>query len=159
METIAALGLAGAMMSLFIFLIIWHVLTMIARWKVFTKANISGWKSLIPFYSDYCTYRIAWNKSMFWVWFVALIVSSYCSGGSDSGSGLVSTLISILSFLSEAVCFVVHVLVNIKLSQRFGHGIGFGLGLIFLGPIFTLILGLGDSKYLGNPEENIPPQQ
>lgn len=37
-----------------------------------------------------------------------------------------------------------------KLSKAFGHGIGFTLGLIFLNPIFMLILAFGGSQYVGN---------
>ena len=35
------------------------------------------------------------------------------------------------------------------LSKSFGHGIGFTLGLIFLGFIFIPVLGFGASQYLG----------
>ena len=39
--------------------------------------------------------------------------------------------------------------VYIKLSEAFGHGAGFGLGLIFLNPIFMPILAFGSSQYVG----------
>ena len=54
---------------------------------------------------------------------------------------------------------IINLVMNIKLSQRFGHGILFGLGLMFLTPVFTLILGLGDSEYLGNPDEGMPSKR
>jgi len=38
---------------------------------------------------------------------------------------------------------------NHYFSVTFGHGIGFTLGLIFLGPIFVLIIAFG-STYVGN---------
>ena len=38
-------------MSFFFIAVIWYVLCLIARWKVFDKAGIAGWKSLIPIYS------------------------------------------------------------------------------------------------------------
>lgn len=41
-----------------------------------------------------------------------------------------------------------------KLSKAFGHGIGFTLGLIFLSPIFMLILGFGNSQYIGKKQIN-----
>ena len=31
------------------------VLTVIARWKIFTKAGEAGWKSIIPIYSEAAT--------------------------------------------------------------------------------------------------------
>ena len=38
--------------------------------------------------------------------------------------------------------------VHHHISRRFGHGIGFTLGLTLLAPIFWLILGFGSSKYV-----------
>ena len=40
-----------------------------------------------------------------------------------------------------------------KLSKSFGHGAGFTVGLVFLNPIFKLILGFGSSQYVGNTTE------
>ena len=48
---------------------------------------------------------------------------------------------------------------NISLAARFGHGVLFGLGLTFFGPIFYMILGLGASEYNGNPEEGLPARK
>lgn len=39
--------------------------------------------------------------------------------------------------------------VHHHISRRFGHGIGFTIGLTLLAPIFWLILGFGSSKYVG----------
>lgn len=49
-----------------------------------------------------------------------------------------------LAFLSIVLAIQMH-----KLSVSFGHGVGFTLGLIFLNPIFTLILAFGSSEYIG----------
>lgn len=38
---------------------------------------------------------------------------------------------------------------SVKLAKAFGKGTGFAIGLIFLSPIFMLILGLGDSTSHG----------
>jgi hypothetical protein len=37
----------------------------------------------------------------------------------------------------------------LRLAKCFGKGTGFGIGLVFLAPIFKLILGFGGSKYIG----------
>ena len=58
-NTAAAVGIVGLIMSFFFIAVIWYVLCLISRWKVFDKAGIAGWKSLIPIYSDYCTFKIA----------------------------------------------------------------------------------------------------
>ena len=35
-------------------------------------------------------------------------------------------------------------------ARSLGCGLGFALGLIFLGPVLMLILGFGCSEYIGN---------
>lgn len=42
--------------------------------------------------------------------------------------------------------------VQYRLTCVYGHGIGFTIGLFFLNPLFMLILGFGDSEYMG-PQE------
>ena len=105
---------------------------------------LGGWKSLIPIYSDYCTYKISWKTTFFWVFLVLSCVSGFLSGQiatlSENGDA-VPALISVLSTAAGVAVTVINLLMNIKLAQRFGHGVLFGLGLTFLTPLFTLILG------------------
>ena len=44
---------------------------------------------------------------------------------------------------------VMHILISVKMSYSFGHGVGYALGLIFLTPIFLLILAFDESVYIG----------
>ena len=44
-----------------------NILTIIAMWKIFSKAGIAGWKALIPFYNGYLQYKLAWKGSIFWL--------------------------------------------------------------------------------------------
>ena len=53
----------------------------------------------------------------------------------------------------------INLIMNIRLAARFGHGVLFGLGLTFFGPIFYMILGLGSSEFRGNPEEGLPARK
>ena len=54
------------------------VLTIVARWKIFTKAGEAGWKSIIPILGDYTQWKIAWRKTgLFWVMFI-LIIAGLC---------------------------------------------------------------------------------
>ena len=50
------------------------------------------------------------------------------------------------------VNIVILIIVLIDLAKAFGHGVGFALGLIFLGFIFSLILGFGKSTYQLEPD-------
>lgn len=46
-------GIITAIAAYAIFLFIIWILTVIAKWRIFTKAGLAGWKSIIPIYSDY----------------------------------------------------------------------------------------------------------
>jgi hypothetical protein len=96
------------------------VLYLVAGWVVYTKAGEQGWKSLIPIYNWYVLLKIVGRPG----WWLIL-------------------------YLIPFVNFVIHIIVSIDLAKSFGKGIGFALGLIFLAPIFYLILAFGDATYRG----------
>lgn len=113
-------GIAGALLLYYIVILAFLVLVIIGSWKVFTKAGKPGWACIIPFYSQYCQFDIAWGNG--WMFLLTLI---------------------------PCVNIVVMIIHSIKLAKAFGQGTGFGLGLIFLSPIFYLILGFGSAEYIG----------
>ena len=53
-----------------IFAFTWWILQIVANWRIFTKAGEAGWKSIIPVYGDYISYKIAWQTGYFWLMFV-----------------------------------------------------------------------------------------
>ena len=103
--------------SFFLSLII-GVLSIIAWWKIFKKAGKPGWASIIPFYNLYVMFQLTWKSG--WKMFLLLI---------------------------PIYNIYVVVRMNINLGKCFGKGDGFILGLIFLSPIFLLILGFDQSVY------------
>ena len=62
---ISSMMVLGGMYLIFAF--VWWILQIIANWNIFTKAGEAGWKSLIPIYGDYVSYKIAWQTSYFWL--------------------------------------------------------------------------------------------
>ncbi len=56
----------------------------------------------------------------------------------------------ILAGILMLIAVIISIVYYSKLSKSFGHGVGFTLGLIFLNPIFMLILAFGKSEYVGN---------
>ena len=135
----AIVGLFSMAMGVFFIIIAWYVLTLVARWRVFTKAGLAGWKSLIPLYSEYCTFKISWKTTFFWLVLAAGLVSGILTGMIGNGEN-VPAIVSMLASISGMAVTVIN-----------------RLGLMFLSPLFTMILGLGESEYLGNPEEGIIP--
>lgn len=95
-------------------------LFIIAYWRIFTKAGQPGWASIIPIYNTIVWLRIVGRP--LW-WFILLFV--------------------------PIVNFIILIIMIHDLSKSFGHGVGFTLGLIFLSPIFILILAFGGSTYRG----------
>ena len=96
------------------------VLLFAAMWKVFTKAGQPGWACLIPIYNVYIWCKIV-GRPGWWV---------------------------ILAFI-PFVNIIIGIILCIDLAKSFGNGVGFGLGLAFLGIIFFPILGFGSSQYQG----------
>jgi len=113
------LNLLSGMFSLMVSIICW-VIGMVGRWKVFEKAGMDGWKSLIPFYSSYCLYDIALGRGwMFLLGFIPLV---------NIGIG---------AYYSYSM------------ALAFGRGLGTGILLFFFEDIMMIVLGFGDYEYQG----------
>jgi hypothetical protein len=96
------------------------VLVFVAMWKVYTKAEQPGWAIIIPIYNVYVLLKIVGRPG----WWLLLLFIPF-------------------------VNFIIAIIVNFDLARSFGKGVGFGLGLTFLSPIFYIILGLGAAEYEG----------
>lgn len=103
-----------------VFFAVVALIVIAGSWKMFTKANRSGWESIIPIYNMYVLLRIVGRPS----WWLLL-------------------------YFIPPVNVVVAVVNMNDLSKSFGKGAGFTLGLLFLPFIFTPILGFGKARYLG----------
>jgi hypothetical protein len=124
--------------------IVWYIILVIANWKIFTKADEPGWMSIIPILNTYIIFKISWKASMFWIMLGSAVV-----GGVLASIAQDNTILLILGCVFTLAAAVIGIIDIHKLSKSFGHGVGFTLGLIFLSPIFTLILGFGSSEYIG----------
>ena len=111
---------AGIATAYYLFILVFYIVCVICMWKMFEKAGKPGWASLIPLYNVYCMYDIAWGTG--WLF--------------------------LLSFV-PCVNVVVGIIMTFKLSKAYGQGTAFGFGLLLLAPIFYMILGFGDSEYIG----------
>ena len=126
------------------------VIFIIAYWRIFEKAGEAGWKSIIPIYNVYILWKIAGLS--FWKFFLisfafGFIIPILSGVAISSGSGILGILITILS-----IAFFIYVIVTAcklckNLSNSFGYGTGFAIGLFFLMPIFLLILAFISNTY------------
>jgi len=94
------------------------VLIIASFWKVFTKAGQPGWAAIIPIYNIIVWLRIAGRPG----WWIILL-------------------------LIPIVGFVIAIVVSIDFAKKFGKGVGFAMGLVFLGFIFYPILAWGSAQY------------
>lgn len=98
-----------------------YILSVVALWKVFTKAGYAGWLSIIPIVNIVVLTKIAGFSG----WFALL-------------------------YLIPVVGFVFHVIVQLRIGRAFGHGWVFSLFLlVFLYVIGYLIIGFSDDRYGG----------
>ncbi len=133
--------LLASLTAVIIVAVVWYVVEAVAYWKIFKKAGEGGWKSLIPIYNLYIQYKISWSGGWFFIFLV-------CTAGgvalaSFAGAAYVIGVILSVIGLCVSICS------SYKLSKAFGHGVPFAIGILFLSPIFILILGFGSSEYQG----------
>lgn len=138
------MGMGAVTMFYLLGLFLLLAVQIISYWKIFEKAGESGWKAIIPVYSDYILYKIAWNVKPFWVLMGAALITSLLSWIPVVGA-IISFIVGILAVIIEVNCYL-------KLSKAFGHGGWFAVGLLLLSPIFMMILAFENSEYSG-PQE------
>lgn len=142
MEDSYAAVLLAMLGTYLVIVLLWYVLQVIAYWKIFTKAGQPGWKSIIPIYNQYTQFRISWKiPYMYWVWLACMVAGVIL--------GSINGWIAYVGGAASLAATIIGVIATVKLSKAYGHGVGFAIGLIFLGPIFMMILGFGSSQYLG----------
>ena len=103
------------------FLIVFVAIVYIAaNWRIYQKAGKPGWASIIPIYNIIVLMEIIGKP---WWWLLLMLI--------------------------PGVNVIFAVWANNLLSKSFGQGVGFTLGLIFLGFIFYPILGFSNMEYQG----------
>lgn len=129
--------------------LVWYILQIIAYWRVFAKAGIPGFLSLIPILNVFLEFKLAWNGKAAVAFFLLSALSGflpYLSAFLDAGSAgkMILSLASFVVMLLLAICVIRE---RFKLARSFGKGFFFALGLLFLEPVFLMILGFGSAAY------------
>jgi hypothetical protein len=103
--------------------VVWLAITILvvaSFWKIFAKAGKPGWAAIIPIY-NLVVYLQVVNRPIWWI---------------------------ILMFI-PVVNIVIWIVLTNDLAKAFGKGVGWTIGLLFLGFIFYPILGFGGDPYVG----------
>ena len=129
--------------------VVWFVLSVIADWRIFTKAGRVGWKSLIPILNDYEEFDLCWSGSIGIFYSIMVIAVQVIDGYTDENLPMV---LGVVLLAAGIVSIVLNFKQSMKLAKAFGKGTAFGAGLFLLGPVFRLVLGFGGAQYQGKPE-------
>jgi len=124
-DSSSSAGAAATGAVLLFFFVIWSavaLLMIVSMWKVFAKAGQPGWAALIPIYNLYVLLQVA-GKPGWWL------------------------ILMLIPFVN----LIVAILTLVALSDRFGKGAGFAVGLVLLPMVFYPILGFGSAQYTSPP--------
>lgn len=124
-DAMATGALAGFFATYAVVMLVVFVITIIAEWRIFTKAGEAGWKSLIPIYNAVVLFKIA-GLSPLWV---------------------LGYLAAVIPVVGAFVALGITIYLMLNLAKAFGKSTGFAVGLILLNTIFILILGFGSAEY------------
>lgn len=118
---------AGALMVYAIIVLAIVIVQIIAMWKIFTKAGEKGWKAIIPIYNAVILFKISGLSP----WLILVFLAA------------------IIPFIGWIAPIALNAVLCYKLAKSFGKDGGWAVGLYFLAPIFYMILGFGNSEYVG----------
>ena len=132
MATFASVATLASLISTYSLIILaFYVLIIVAQWKIFTKAGQEGWKALIPIYNVVVLYKIIGLSP----WLLLLY------------------LLSVVPVVGWIISIALSIVSTVELAKAFNQSTAFIFGLLFLSPIFQMILGFGKAEY-GGPENN-----
>lgn len=112
------------------------VVSFVAWCQLLKKADRNWWGMFIPYYSTYLQYEVAGMPGTLWIIIAMNILT------------LVLRTPALLTINGIAMV-IIHIVHSINLARSFGRSGGFACGLIFLFPIFLIILGFGSAEYEG----------
>ncbi len=111
-------AIVGAFLIIMLVILVLCILLIVSLWKIYEKAGVPGWASLVPFYNITKLLQIT-NRPMWWI----------------------------VLFFVPVVNIIIAILMARRLAAVFGKGVGFTWGLILLPFIFYPILAFGKATY------------
>ena len=92
-------------------------------------------------------FKRVWRTGYFWMMVLGALVVGVATALGTAGTAV--SAMTALASVAQLLVLILNIMFNVKLARSFGKGVGFAIGLIFLNPIFMLILGFGSAKYVG----------
>lgn len=147
----ALLLTAGIEFYIFLIQFAFFVLQIVSFWMLFQKADVAGWKSIIPIYSNWKMFDIVWKTKYFWFTLglsVVYAVLMYLVQNVIT-TGVFFIVLTVVRLIVLFFSCMLEFFFYRHLARSYGKGDCFVFGLFFLYPIFILILGLGRSRFVG----------
>ena len=130
------------------------LLLRVAKWRIFVKAGFPGWKSLVPFYEGYLTFRIALRGWMYPICVIATCGAMALMAVPGRKTGMLELCSVIIDFTAVGL----RIAALTFLAEKFGRGTIFMTGIVVFTQFFLMWLAFDrNSVYRGNPAENLPP--
>ena len=82
----------------------------------------------------------------FWLALLSSAAAAVCGVFIDLEQPQTALTLAALALI--ALSGVLYIVMNFKLAKAFGHGVGFGLGLMLLHTLFVMVLAFGASQYV-----------
>lgn len=149
MEALGTGLLFGALGAIIMAIILIYLIPVIAGWKLFEKAGIAGWKSLIPIYNLYLIYKLSGISGL---WIIPLLVVA-CFGAIVNSGIILPLWASIVLIVFLVLTIISRIMFYIKLPKAFGKGIGYIIGMFLIPEIIEIVLGFGKAEYVGEYKE------
>ena len=109
-------AILGFLIFIYVICLAVSIFIIVCNWKVFKKAGKQGWEAIVPIYNFIDLLEIVELP----MWYLLLFIVPF------------SNIYAVFK-------------INIELAKKFGQPAGFGIGLVFLNPIFMAILAFGKS--------------
>ena len=138
-------------LNIFIFILVIAAIafSFVSKWLFFKKCGEEGWKSLIPFYSDYVLVQISglnwWWMLLLYVNIITNIISSFSSlfEQFDSIVALSITLIlAIIGLVGTLMVLFTRFNINYNISKKLNQNIWYAILLTIFPSIMYFIIGL-----------------
>ena len=125
-----------------------------AKWRVYQKMGIQGWKSLIPLYSQYLLFKAVygngWVVLQLWLtpvfYMLASVVVNYGCSWLKIYS-LIPVLMILIMLIAAYIMLKTIIKLWIDLAHAFAQPTGFGFGLLLVRPIFMILLAFSNLAY------------
>ena len=117
-------GIMGFFATYSVVVIILAIVSIIANWKIYSKAGQPGWACIVPIYANVVQFKIVGLNP----WLL---------------------LLYLIPFANIVAAVVFAIMIPFRLAKSFGKSAGWGFGLWLLPFIFNLILAFDSSEYVG----------